>query len=75
MNILWNWVNDKEHSYEWKSRLFLTLNCIIFAILGLVLWMIIRNFAFNTLEYAICFVGYPGFCVGYLGGFVFLYRQ
>ena len=75
MNILWNWINGKEQSYEWKTRLFLTLNCIVFGILGFVLWMILRNFAFDSIECAICFVGYPGFCVGYLGGFVFLYRQ
>ena len=75
MKRLWNWVDGKAVKYESKARIFLLIVGIIFAILGFVIWMIVRNYAFDSVQNALCFVGYSGFCIGPLIGFVFLCRQ
>ena len=72
MNILLDWIDGTELTYEKKARMFLRLNAVIFGIMGLALWAVIRNIGFDSLGYAICFAGYPGFSIGYLGGFFFL---
>lgn len=75
MNRLWNGINKLNYAYEMKIRIFLALNSIIYGLLGLAAWILIRNAACFSAEYIICFVGYPGFFIGYLGGFIFLSRQ
>lgn len=75
MKKLWNRIDSKECSFGMKIRIFMLLNCIIFSLFGFVIWLAVRNFAFNSVENALCFVGYAGFCIGPLVGFVFLCRQ
>lgn len=75
MSKLWEWMDKKDLTKEGKIRGFLALNCMIFSILGFFVWLTVSRFALSTIEWAICFVGYPGFFIGYLGGFLFLSRR
>lgn len=75
MNMLWEWIDQRNLSEKAKTYVFLLLNIVIFGALGLVVWMIVSRFTLSTLDWAICFVGYPAFFIGYLGGFFFLCRR
>lgn len=75
MNKLWEWINKTEFTREGKIRSFLFLNSMICSILGFFVWLVVSRFTLNTIDWAICFVGYAGFFIGYLGGFFFLCRQ
>lgn len=75
MSRLWKWVDDKNISRDAKTGLFLIFNIILWSVIGFVAWTFVSMFALNTLDWALCFVGYPGFFVGYIGGFIFLCQQ
>lgn len=75
MSRLWKWVDRRKLSRENKTRLFLFLNSLIYSGEGFLAWLLISKFALGTWDWALCFVGYPGFFVGYIGGFIFLCRQ
>lgn len=74
MNKLWNYIDGREFSDEGKIRVFLFLICVFSGVVGLIAWLIIRNFTLNTFECALCFVGYPAF-IGYIGGFIYLCKN
>lgn len=75
MSILWKWVDKKEISNNAKSRLFLILNSLMCSVIGFLIWIIVSRFALNTWDWAICFIGYSGFFIGYIGGFIFLCQR
>ena len=72
MGILWEWLDKKNMNEERKMHLFLFLNTIIFSIIGFLVWLAVSKFALNSLTWALCFIGYSGFFIGYLGGFIYL---
>ena len=73
MTGLWNLINNKELTAVGKIRVLFSLNCLIYCVIGLVVWLVIRRFtpSVNTWDWALCFVIYPGFFIGYIGGFIF----
>ena len=75
MNKLWDLVNNRELSDEGKIRIFLFLNCFISGCIGVTVWWLIKNVAFNSKECAICFACYAAFFLGYVRGFIFLCKQ
>lgn len=75
MSKLWEWVDKKNLSEKAKTRVFLFLNIVLCGVLGFLVWMVISRFGLSTLDWAVCFIGYSGFFVGYLGGFFFLCRK
>lgn len=75
MSRLWKWVDDKKISRDAKTGLFLLANCIVCSVIGFTIWLIVSRFAFNTWDWALCFAGYPGFLIGYVGGLIFLCQQ
>lgn len=75
MDKLWNWVDYKALSRDGKVRIFLCLNCLKYGFLGFVAWLLVSRIALGTVDWAICFVGYPGFFVGYLGGILYLCQK
>lgn len=56
-------------------NLFLTLNTIAWAIIGFILWCVVRLVAFDNIISAICFIGYPAFFIGIIGGIIFLWNR
>lgn len=75
MNTLWKVIGKQDLSKRGKMRWFLVLNCIKYSLLGFFVWLVVRNFAFDTIDWAFCFIGYPGFFFGFLGGYLFLCRE
>lgn len=72
MAWLWNQIDQLHFDIKQKRNLFLMINTVFAAIVGLLLWCIVRNFCLPTLDWAICFAGYPGMFWGLLGGTIFL---
>lgn len=60
---------------EDTGKIFLLLNSAKFALFGFIVWLLVSRFALSSIEWAICFIGYPGFFIGYLGGFLFLCKE
>ena len=77
MSKLWCLIDNRDFSNEGKIRVFVTLNCLIYCAVGFFIWLVASRFVLHikTLEWAICFATYPGFFIGYIGGFVFLCRK
>lgn len=75
MSVLWKWISQRKLSRGNKARLFLLLNSLIYSVAGILAWLLVRKFALGTWDWALCFVGYPGFFIGYIGGFLFLCQK
>lgn len=75
MKVLWNKIQSCKMSNRAKRRWFLFLNSIIFGLIGFAMWLVIRMFALSTIDWALCFTGYLAIFVGYIGGYIFLYRE
>lgn len=72
MNRMWKKIVCKNYSEEKCIKVFLLYNSIKFCMFGLIAWLIVSRRYFNTIEGAICFVGYQGMFIGYFGGLTFL---
>lgn len=72
MSRLWRLIDNKKYSEERKIRIFLFINCLKYGVLGFLIWLVVKMFALNTWEWALCFICYPGFLIGYIGSFIFL---
>ncbi|MDD6038999.1 MAG: hypothetical protein PUD20_09440 [bacterium] len=75
MRKLWEKIESKGFSKEDTRRLFLLLNSMKFSLCGFAVWLLVSRFALGTIEWAICFIGYSGFFIGYLGGFLYLCKE
>lgn len=75
MEMLWKTVNKPCRSEKTNGNIFLFLNTIIFTCLGLMVWLVVRFFALETIDWAICFAGYSGCFIGFIGGVLFLWRK
>lgn len=75
MNILWNYLKSKNINTQKANIFFLLINTLIAGIGGFFIWFIIHFFTLNKIAWALCFIGYPGFFIGLLGGILFLYKQ
>ena len=75
MGILWEWLEKKKMDEESKMQLFLFFNTINFGIIGFLVWLVVSRFALHSLTWVLCFIGYSGFFIGYIGGFIFLCRK
>jgi hypothetical protein len=58
----------KERRY-WCFRI---LNCFIAGFIGLIVWLIVRLFALDSIDWLICFVGYPVMFHGVIGSSIYL---
>lgn len=53
-------------------RWFLMFNTTVSGLSGLILWLAIMPYAFNTIDWLICFIGYPAMFYGYIGGLIYM---
>lgn len=72
MEDLWNYCNARNWNQKRKIQLFLTMNTLLFAAVGLLAWSAVRWFAFNTIVGMLCFIGYPAVILGVFGGSIYL---
>lgn len=75
MKSIWTLIHEKHWSFEKKVRYFLISTVLTFSCLGLLFWFALHFFVLNELIWAICFIVYFGFFVGFLGGAFYLYRH
>lgn len=75
MKRLWNIVNEADTKKEWKTRLFLMLTMWFGGLIGCILWIAVGRIFLPATDMFLCFVGYPAFFMGPLGGAIYLYRH
>jgi len=59
MKYLWTYIDSKNWTEENKYKVVLLISTVVFALIGLAVWLIIRHWALSTLDWMICFAGYP----------------
>ena len=59
LNFLWNHIEQLNLRAENKLRLFRIALEIPAGVIGLLLWLVIRNWCLKTWDWMICFTGYP----------------
>lgn len=74
MQRLWKWIRRRKISSENRIKLFLFLNSLLCGVIGFAVWVFVGRYAFSTWDWALCFIGYPGFFGGFIGGFMYLCR-
>ncbi len=59
MKLLWSWIDKKNMPVYAKYRLALLTAGVLSALLGFVLWLVIRSWTLSTADWMVCFIGYP----------------
>lgn len=73
---LWNKINATEWPRKKKHACFIVLNIILFALYGLVLWLVIKNhLKTEQILWLICCVGYPAVLFGLYGSVFYLFKK
>lgn len=79
MRLLWNRLSEKNWETKQKYRLFLLLRTLLWTLPeGLLVLVICRALSIpadETVKYVGIVTGYPGVCVGFFGGTIFLLRN
>lgn len=75
MEMVWSVLENKRISELNRKHLFLFLNSLLFGILGFGVWLVVSRFTLATIDWMLCFIGYPGFFFGFIGGFIFLCKK
>ena len=75
MERLWDALGNRSLSVRKRSILFLILNTLKFAMIGLLFWIAVSSYQKLGIDWLICFMGYPGFFAGYLRGVFFLWNR
>ena len=75
MTVIWNYVNKKLVRDHAKISCFLIANVMFWGMIGFLLWSVIQLFALKKIDYALCFIGYPAFFIGIVGGTLFLWKK
>jgi len=61
MKLIWEYINNKDYTPDKKYKAALLLTAAIFALIGLIVWLIVRIWALQGIEWLFCFTGYPAF--------------
>ena len=73
--IIWNYVNKMDISRKQKQRIFITINLLLYAVIGILAWNLFGLRAFNgDITWFICFVGYPSVLLGFAGSVFALFK-
>lgn len=75
MRKLWNIVNEYKLNSFVKNKIFITLLIAINIVLGAAIWLLAGRFYLPGIDWLICFMGYPAFVVGFMGGILYLYNH
>ena len=75
MGIVWNILSEKICEKNILMKLFLTVNVLIWSAIGYLLWFSVHYFALNSIDWALCFAGYPGILIGFIGGVIYLWNR
>lgn len=59
MKHLYNYLENTNFRATTKFRLFLLIEALLYGLGGFAVWGIIQLFALRSVEWMICFIGYP----------------
>lgn len=69
MKYVWNYIENKNWKTNTKYNAFLWTSGILSALLGFIIWNIIKIWTLNTWDWMLLFTGYPGIVAWYLAAF------
>ena len=76
---LWNGVKANISNENWREKIFLTVNVILYFAIGFIVFflcgLLVWQAGMKLLEYALIAAGYAAVFVGFLGGCIFLMRN
>lgn len=75
MGLLWKCIEKRNMKQRNSNLLFLFMNILMWSFFGLLVWLLFRCFGLDSVSYMICFAGYPGYFVGFIGGILFLWNK
>ena len=61
MNRLWRYIENKDWNTETKYKFLLLIIGVLSAVAGFITWLLIRPEMFATVDWMLCFIGYPVF--------------
>lgn len=59
MGKLWKYIKEKEWSEETKYLISVLIYGLISALVGFVVWLVLRKWVLDSWEWMFCFIGYP----------------
>lgn len=59
MKYLWNNIQARDWDVSMKNSVFVASACVISAVIGFVLWCVIRLWALDSIDWLMCFILYP----------------
>ncbi len=59
MERLWKNIDRREWMAETKYAFVIIISTLLSSVTGLVLWALVRNWALSTIDWMVCFMGYP----------------
>ncbi len=59
MKSLWTFLEEKNWKASSKFRAFLLIEALIFGLIGFAVWGVVQFFALSSIDWMICFIGYP----------------
>jgi len=59
MKKLWDYIDRQEWHIDKKYAVAFLIPAVLFGAAGLVIWLIVRNFALSGWDWMLCFIGYP----------------
>ncbi|MCR4587555.1 MAG: hypothetical protein K5682_04005 [Lachnospiraceae bacterium] len=59
MKTLWTFIDSRKWKARNKYHFVFFISAFFGAFTGFIFWLVIRTWAFSTLDWMICFIGYP----------------
>ncbi len=59
MKMLWDLIEKQKWTAKTKYAVTLLLLGTLFALAGFSVWMVIRPYILSTVDWMLCFIGYP----------------
>ncbi|MBO5033155.1 MAG: hypothetical protein J6D08_14995 [Lachnospiraceae bacterium] len=75
MEYVWKLVESENISENKKIGLFLCINIVLWAVVGYWVWAMLQFYICKGITGALCFSGYAGFFIGFVGGVFFLWKK
>lgn len=74
MRTLWElsgYLIDPENRKS-RENCFRFMNFLLFGLIGLIIWLIVRQFALDSTEWLLCFIGFPAVFCGLFGASIYI---
>ena len=75
MTRLWIVINGLNVMKQTKRKLYLSTLTLINMLIGGTVWLLLGRFLLSTIDWLLCFMGYPAIFAGFIGGILYLYNH